>query len=252
MEGVASTLISDVNQYISDSTSNARGIFSIGIGVLEVIKYMPARFLEDAIANQRLYASERAGFTWGDAIYVAPVDFPKTTMMYGEVGVVGHYPVNETTNFFDASNARGVSLYQQWIATQGKPYDELTTTIHADLANRELRNDFRNRFKIDCIYFRPDETCANYVDVAIDWWLALTHWDSSRLVGSGYSTAVKGLKWCIVRPDSFQPEGRGYKPALFTSVTASHAGFTVGHYSSLSSDIGSAYRKNQVLICDFN
>jgi hypothetical protein len=125
--------------------------------------------------------------------------------------------------------------------------------VHADLANRELRNEFRNRFKIDCVYFRPDEICSNYVDRSKDWWLAVTHWDSSGLVASGYSQIIEKIKWCVVRPESFQPATRGYDATLYTSLTASQtAGYVLGHYSTLSSDIGNAYRNSQVVVCDFN
>ncbi|HEY6341539.1 MAG TPA: hypothetical protein VIY49_08615 [Bryobacteraceae bacterium] len=248
---MAITLADEIERYILDSSRRAEDLFSTSDGRLMVIKYLPAKCVQDAIANQRLYATEKPGFTWGDALYVAPVEFPRTTMMYGEVGIVGLYAVNQATRFFDGADTPGISLYQRWIALQGRPYTELTTTVHSNLANQELRNEFRNRFKIDCVYFRPDEPCADYVDVDKDWWLAITNWDFTGLVCSGFSKAISDLKWCVVRPDSFQPEGRGFKAALHTSVTSGHSSYVIGHYSSLVSDIKGAYSSNGVVICDF-
>jgi hypothetical protein len=248
---MAITLADEIGRYILESSRRARDLFSTSEGLLMVIKYLPANRVQDAIASQRLYASEKPGFTWGDALYVAPVEFPRTTMMYGEAGVVGIFAVSRDTRFFDGADTQGISLYQRWIALQGRPYTELTTTVHSNLANQELRNEFRNRFKIDCVYFRPDEPCADYVDVNTDWWLAITSWDSTGLVSSGFSKAISDLKWCVVRPDSFQPDGRGFKAALHTSVTSRHPLYVIGHYSSLVSDIKGAYSRNEVVICDF-
>jgi hypothetical protein len=174
--------------------------------------------------------------------------------MYVNVGVVGSY-AGLRKRFFNADDPAGVSLYQQWITYQAGPYRDLTTTVHANTANRSLRNNFRTRFQIDCIYFRPDEDCAGYVDITSDWWLAITHWDVYRSVGHGFSFSpvVENLKWCVIGPDAFKPDGRGYKAALYKSLAASHT-YLSGHYSTLATDIQKAYTSlsNQVVICDFN
>ncbi len=243
-----------VETHIASSNANAPGILGVDANRLIVIKYLPASRLDDAIKQQHLYAAERAGFTWGDALYVAPVNFPRTTMMYGEVGVVGTYDTS-SARMFDASDPTAISLYQEWITWQTPDYLELTTTVHADLANRTLRNEFRNRFQIDCILFRPDEHCLDYVDSTSDWWLAITHWDATRRVGSGFSKVITGLKWCVIRPESFSPrkDGMGFDAHLHKRLSASHA-FASGHFSNLSNDIRIAYGSaaNQVIVCDFN
>jgi hypothetical protein len=241
-----------IEEFILASRSDPSLELMLPADDLSVIKYIPSRFLNDVLSNQHLYASERIGFTWGDAIYVAPLSFPRSTMMYGDVGVVGSYSVNDG-RFFNAGDSLGVSLYQQWIAYQVDTYRDLTTTVHANLANRTLRNDFRTKFQIDCVYFRPDEECAEYVDAAKDWWLAITHWDAYRIVGSGFSTVIKNLKWCLVGPDSFTQEGRGYKAALHKTTSTKHQ-YVSGHYSSLASDVQAAYSmpSSHVVICDFN
>jgi hypothetical protein len=90
-------------------------------GKIEVIKYLPADRLEVTLKRGQFYASERAGFTWGDAVYAAPVSKPFTTMMYGDVGVVGEFDITDA-RFFDATNPTGIALYQSWIQLQTDSY----------------------------------------------------------------------------------------------------------------------------------
>jgi len=247
----------EIEQYLVEVTDSPALREMITDEYPYVIKYLPPKHLATVLSRGELYASERSGFTWGDAIYVAPLSRPLSTMMYGQVGVVGKYP-RTGRRFFDASNARGVDLYQEWIRHQTRAYRDLTTTVHASIANRELRNGFRSRFSIDCVFFRPDEPCQGYVDVAQDWWLAVTHWDAQHAVGHGFSPAITGLKWCVITPDAFEADGRGYKAYLYQSLTAPHfpdgpQQYFHGHYSSLRADVVSAYLASvrQVVICDF-
>lgn len=178
-------------------------------------------------------------------------------MMYGQVGVVGKY-YRSSLRFFDACNTGGIDLYQEWIRYQTRAYRDLTTTVHADAANRELRNGFRSRFAIDCVFFRPDEPCPGYVDVTQDSWLAVTHWDAQHAVGYGFSTEIADLKWSVITPDAFEGDGRGHKAYLYQSLTSPHFPtgpqlYLHGHYSSLGTDLLRAYLAAvpQVVICDF-
>ena len=240
----------DIEGWVDASRANPIITSVAETGVIQIIKYMPARHLTGALASQQLYASERAGFTWGDAVYVTAVRYPRSTMMYGQVGVVGEFDAN-TARFYDAVDAIGVRLYQQWIVHQTGPYLELTTTVHAQLANRTLRNAFRTRFQIDCVFFRPDETCPNYVDVSADIWFALTHWNTARIVGCGYSDVAKRLQWCVVGPDFFEAEGRGYNASIHRTLSVNHK-YVQGHYSTLEANLKSAYAASDtVVICDY-
>src|ERR1700677_372210 len=58
-------------------------------GRLHVIKYLPSERLLDVLHTGKLFAAGKPGYTWGDAVYVAPLASPLSTMMYGMVGVVG-------------------------------------------------------------------------------------------------------------------------------------------------------------------
>jgi hypothetical protein len=85
-----------------------------------------------------------------------------------------------------------------------------------------------------------------------DLWLAITHWDEFGAVGHGYTKAISKLRWCVVSPDVFGPDGRGYKAVLHDSVTSDYS-FVYGTYDSLETAIRQAYtsRQKQVVICGF-
>jgi len=241
----------EIDKYITTCRQTPEVQTLLAEDPLCVIKYVPASYLATILATGQLYAGERAGFTWGDAIYVAPLKTPRTTMMYGHVGIVGTYPTADT-RIFDADSSTGIRLYQEWIIHQATAYRELTTTVHAPSANRDLRNAFRTRFQIDLVSFRPDEPCPDYVVPAMDWWLAITHWDAYRAVGHGFSRAVASLKWCVVTPDAFAALGKGYQAFLYATLSAGRT-YQRGSYTTLYQDIAIAYAQPtpQVVICDF-
>lgn len=176
--------------------------FSLEDGELLVIKYIPATRLGSVLGTGRLFAANGPGYTWGDAVYVSPIDTPFSTMMYGDVGIVGRYTPNTV---FDGSDPYGMSLYQTWIQTQFSWYDLLTTTIHSDVANRFLRNRFRTTFGIDCVFFKPDQFAANYVRRS-DYWLAVSHWipdPSGRRVAGGPTSVIQDLEFSVVISERF-------------------------------------------------
>lgn len=174
-------------------------------GQIYVIKYLPPKRLGSFLASgKKLYASDVAGFTWGDGIYVAPLAAPFTTMMYGRIGVVGRI---QPQRIYDATGTVGRDLYQAWIRFQWQWYNLLTTTIHANGANRYLRNAFKTKFKIDCVLFRPDQYCPGYVGPNSDVWFAVTHFNSNR-VASGASTAVMDAEWCVTISEEFTVDSK--------------------------------------------
>ncbi len=121
--------------------------------------------------------------------------------------------------FYDAVDPTGIAYYQDWIRHFPALYTQLTTTVHANHANRELRNKFRSRFGIDCVFFRPDESCSSYVDAAADLWLAVTEWGVARQVAHGRTFAVKDLKWCAIATEAFEPDSLGYRAILHPALS---------------------------------
>src|SRR5579863_2616311 len=184
-----------IEEYILQGTDAFHPQYSWADARIYAIKYFPTKRLGSFLAaGRKLYASGTAGFTWGDAVYVAPLSAPLTTMMFGRIGVVGRI---EPTRIFDAVQPQGRLLYQAWIRFQWQWYNLLTTTLHSSVANRYLRNAFRTKFRIDCVVFRPDQFCPGYVGPNSDTWFAVTHWTDGR-AAAGLSTAVLDAEWCVV------------------------------------------------------
>ena len=238
-----------IEDFVENNKRHCAQILGVRKGNLLVLKYMPANRLSGALSRQMLYASKEPGYTWGDAVYVAPLRTPLSNMMYGDVAVIGKADF-ENMRVFDATEPHGILYYQQWIRHHTRLYRRLTTTIHADSANHELRNNFRTRFQIDCVCFRPDEECLGYASAA-DTWLALTKWGSTRKVCFGPTSSVKEIEWCAISTEAFEQERLGYKAVLHPDQTGGR-NFVFRKQKRVADALRSAYRtKNQVVIIGF-
>jgi hypothetical protein len=199
VSGPLAALEDQIKDHIRTSVDRFTRTYRDPAGECWVIKYLPPSRLESFLATKLLYASDVPGYTWGDGVYVAPLSAPFSTMMYGRIGIVGHINPSQV---FDAGDRLGRSLYQQWIRYQWRWYEILTTTVHANVANRHLRNRFREKFRLDCVFFRPDQSCPGYVGPQTDTWFAMTHW-TGRKVGAGLSSCVVDPRWCVVTAEDF-------------------------------------------------
>jgi len=162
----------DIRTHIDDST---RSFHAQADDVVWIVKYLAPRWLEKFMASGELGISRTPGFTWGDGVYVAPLSHPYSSAMYGRAAIVGLVDRKHLQKVYDAADPKGLVLYQHWIRFQVTLYRQLTTTIHADAANQQLRNIFRHAFEIDLVVFEPDETPAGYAS-ASDRWYCLTDW----------------------------------------------------------------------------
>lgn len=179
-------------------------------GRLWVVKYFPPRFLAAFVRDPRLPISATPGFTWGDGVYVVPLDHPYSSMMYGRVGVVGWLADADVGRAYVANDA-GVALYQQWIRRNAFMYRMLTTTVHADYANRYLRNRFRRSFGIDVVDFPPDQFNRAYVVPARDRWLCVSDWAGLSAVAVAQqprrSPRIRECEWVAVVGEEFEQSG---------------------------------------------
>jgi hypothetical protein len=166
------------------------------------IKYIPARYARTAGAGLRI--SGTAGFTWGDATYVAPLVFPVSTAIYGRVGVVaGFRPAG--WRVFDATVPANQALYMAWAQAQPRSR-QLLLTMHAQLANQFLRNQFRTAFAIDCVLFHPDQRNRWYTDPT-DVWMAVSDWAAGALVRTGASAQFVNAQMTVLVEEEFEPIG---------------------------------------------
>jgi hypothetical protein len=199
----------DIDDYVAGpSRQSFDAKFPAANGARYVIKYLPPVRLNSfrhsapaAGASKRLFAADKPGYTWGDAVYVCPLRSPFSSMFYGRVGVVGTV---DPQRVYDAADPQGRTYYQQWIRGQSKWYDLLTTTIHEEAANRYLRNRFRTYFQLDCVFFHPDQVAPGYANRRQDIWFASTHEVRGR-AASGLTGAVSNPEWCVVLCEEFAP-----------------------------------------------
>ena len=142
---------------------------------LWVVKYLAPKWLEKFMSSGKLGISATPGFTWGDGVYVTPLAHAYSNAMYGRAVILGFIDLGSQAKVYEADRS-GIRLYQLWIQSRVRLYQQLTTTIHADVANRKLRNLFKKAFQIDLVVFEPDETTAGYSSRGVDRWFCLTDW----------------------------------------------------------------------------
>jgi hypothetical protein len=197
----------EIRSWIDQSTVRFDAQFSEAKRIW-VVKYFNPAFLSGFLNSKQLVISSSPGFTWGDGVYVTPLANPYSTMMYGRIGVLGWIDDAPLLRAFDAIDPRGIDLYQDWITYSTYLYRLLTTTIHADRANRLLRNAFRRSFQIDVTYFRPDQYNKNYVSLSQDHWFVVSDWAGMQSQGPSqrptFSSRIRGCEWVAVVGEQFQ------------------------------------------------
>jgi hypothetical protein len=205
-----SALQGEIDDWINESTEtflSAKRGFVDG-GKIWVLKFISPRFLSSFLRTKLLMISATPGFTWGDGVYVTPISNPYSTMMYGRVGVMGWLKQEDVAKVYDASADPGIRLYQQWIQYSSFLFRQLTTTIHADLANRILRNSFRRSFAIDLVLFPPDQFNRAYVDSNRDRWFVISDWSYASPQPSGqrpqFSSRVRDCEWVALVQEEFE------------------------------------------------
>jgi hypothetical protein len=146
-------------------------------------------------------------------VYVVPLQHVYSAMIYGRVGVMGWVDQRDLRQTYDAADPTGRALYQEWVQFKPGLFRLLTTTIHAQYANRQLRNAFRRRFHIDCVFFRPDEFNRAYVQPARDRWFVLSDFPARgwHAAGSvGFSRKVRDCELVAIGSEDFLTDNRGF------------------------------------------
>jgi len=202
-----------------------------------VVKYIRPKYLDDFFdKKQKINVSLGPNYTWGDAVYIAPLynvlngiqdeQSGFTSAMFGRAGIVGYLPYKRGhLKVFDAtSGSKGVKLYQRWIMQQSLLYDHLTTSVHAHLAKYYLVKIFRWIYNIDIIFFNPDEYNKRYVNATSDTWFAISDWDEifnsysypssdPIIIPSAipYSDKIEGCRWIIRVEEDFDRNESSYQ-----------------------------------------
>ena len=204
----------DIEAWILRSQSTFTSNYRSTDGRVWVLKFFAPKYLEGFMGQRQMVISTTPGFTWGDGVYVVPLRHVYSAMLYGRIGVMGWIDPVELKRVYDAGGLAGLDYYQEWIQFKPSLFRLLTTTIHAQHANRQLRNAFRQRFKIDLMFFRPDEFNRAYVQPALDRWFTLSEFPSRGIHAGGsvgYSTKVQDCELVALGTEEFEVERPGFQ-----------------------------------------
>lgn len=178
-----------------------------------MLKFFPPQHLAGFMRRPELVISTTPGFTWGDGVYVVPLQHVYSAMIYGRVGVMGWIDNADLTRVYDAADPAGVSLYQEWIQFKPGLFTLLTTTVHSQFANRRLRNAFRQRFKLDLVFFRPDEFNRAYVQPMRDRWCVVADFARGTALPAGtvgFSTKIRDCELVAIGTEEFVVDRNGF------------------------------------------
>jgi hypothetical protein len=241
----------DIESWIVDSEKTFKTSFPPKDNKLWVLKYFSARFLEGFLNKKRLVISAGQEYTWGDGLYITPLQHHYSSMIYGRIGIMGWVDPQDVQRVYDASKRKGIQLYQEWIATHYLvQYRLLTTTIHSAHANRILRNNFRRLFKIDLVFFRPDQYNRAYIAPRRDRWFALSDWAGVHAHSTGqtpsFSDKVQKCEWIALIEEEFERSD-----LLFKDLIGPHSGQpiifrSVFNRQDLTSQYEQTYQQNLV------
>jgi hypothetical protein len=161
-------------------------------------------------------------------------------MIFGRVGVVAAFdPASpKPWRVFDATVPRSQALYLSW--TQCQPiYRRAAMTAHSAYYNQLLRNQFRTRYQIDSVLFRPDQHSWGYT-FASDVWMVVTDWAPGGTIAVGDSTRFIDPRLTVVAEEEFEDQLYGvYRRPLLR--------LTRGRPPGLMAKIATAYAARQIV-----
>ena len=220
--GNAASIARDIESWIRDSTTRFhRTYVNSSDDKIWVLKFFPPKYLEAFFSGgRRLRISKNPGFTWGDGVYVTPIKHAYSSMIYGRAGVMGWIEPKAILKVYDAGHPsrKGIQLYQDWIMLKTSLFDELTTTIHSEIVNQQLRNEFRFNFKIDLVIFPPDESNNKYTQSQVDRWFTVSEFLPTSPPTSpqtlSLSKLVEDCLWVLMVKEEFVSEEKDPRKRL--------------------------------------
>jgi hypothetical protein len=176
------------------------------------VKYVSSSFAARyKVANRGLFIGSNA-FTWGRGVYVTGVEEPLSTAIYGRSGLVARFD-SAGWRCFDAREPAHQQLYLAWLQSQ-VTYAEAVLTVHSDHFLHQLRNRFREQFRIDVVLFRPDEVDAGHWYTSPNHtWMAVSDWTGAGHLRRGYSGRFDDVRLTMVIEEEFVSD----KPGLTRS-----------------------------------
>lgn len=223
-------LAQQIDHAIAESTEtlayyvdeNRRDPDAVG-GATLAVKYLPVKYAQTyAMAPNRGFYIGPNAYTWGRGVYVAGVQEPTSTAIYGRIGVVATYDPT-AWRAFDARPPANRKLYVRWLQAQ-PAYEDAVLTVHSEHFLHQLRNRFREQFAIDVVMFHPDEADRHgWYTLPTDTWLAVSDWNP-RLPGTladGYSPTFHDCRLTVLADEEFDIDT---PPTTRTPYLALHPG----------------------------
>lgn len=203
---VSSAIAGAVEQQIHDFPLSRLANLLLPYGPY-AIKFVQSKWASHYSRPSPLKVSETPALTWGTATYVTPLAFPLSSALYGRVGLVTDFhPTN--WRVFDATSPAARMAYVTWARAQPS-YPELLLTVHSTLANHLLRNQFRERFQIDCVLFSPDQEAEAHTDATRHIWMAVTDWTPSRTIETRMSARLANARFTVLIDEDFVLQDQG-------------------------------------------
>jgi len=172
-----------------------------------VIKFVQSRWASHYTTPKKLKISETPALTWGTATYVTPLAFPLSSALYGRIGLVTDFSPHGW-RVFDATKPSARAAYVAWARSQPS-YSELLLTVHSTHANHLLRNRFRERFRIDCVLFHPDQEAEVHTDSSHHIWMAVTDWNARHRIRTTMSDRLSRARFTVLLDEDFDLEDGG-------------------------------------------
>jgi hypothetical protein len=166
-----------------------------------VIKFVNSQWADHYQTPKPLKISAIPALTWGTATYVTPLAFPLSSALYGRIGLVTKFDP-ENWKIFDATEPAARTAYIRWARAQ-PVYTELMLTVHSTHANHQMRNVFRESFKIDCVLFHPDQEAEVHTDRTQHVWMAVTDWLPNRTIDNGMSARFAKARFTVLIDEDF-------------------------------------------------
>jgi hypothetical protein len=171
------------------------------------IKFVQSQWADHYATPKPLKISATPALTWGTATYVTPLVFPLSSALYGRIGLVTEYDAS-TWRIFDATAPAARSAYVRWARSQ-PIYADLLLTVHSTQTNHALRNQFRERFRIDCVLFNPDQEAEAHTDRGKHVWMAVTDWKPNGTIDPEMSTRLNNARFTVLIDEDFKLMDQG-------------------------------------------
>jgi hypothetical protein len=241
----------DVEAWISRSGHAFAKRYVDANGQAWMLKFFAPQYLAEFMRSPKLVISATPGFTWGDGVYVVPLEHAYSAMIYGRVGVMGWIGKSDLRRIYDGTDQTGLSLYQEWIQFKPGLFTLLTTTVHSQFANRGLRNAFRRRFRVDLVLFRPDEFNRAYVQPAHDCWCVVSDFAPRGTLAAGtagFSTRIRECELVAIGTEEFAIDQNGFlrQDLIGPAVAPPTVVRLATGRTSLTATLMSTYRANRI------